>query len=218
MMGRAAGCRRRKRLIGERQMIELIDVTKRFGGKQILNHVHWRLPSPGVTVLTGASGAGKTTVARLLLGLDGDYEGEIRGVPEARSCVFQENRLLDQLTAAQNVRFVNPALSEATLRAAFDAMGMADELQTRAAELSGGMRRRVSILRALLSGAEFVVMDEPMKGLDAARSEAVVRYVRSAARDRTLMYITHSSAEIDWLGADAVWRLDNGRLTEWARG
>ena len=59
MMGRAAGCRRRKRLIGERQMIELIDVTKRFGGKQILNHVHWRLPSPGVTVLTGASGAGR---------------------------------------------------------------------------------------------------------------------------------------------------------------
>ena len=165
-------------------MIELIDVTKRFGGKQILNHVHWRLPSPGVTV----------------------------------RCVFQENRLLDQLTAAQNVRFVNPALSEATLRAAFDAMGMADELQTRAAALSGGMRRRVSILRALLSGAEFVVMDEPMKGLDAARSEAVVRYVRSAARDRTLMYITHSSAEIDWLGADAVWQLDNGRLTEWARG
>lgn len=195
-------------------MIELIDVTKRFGDKQILNHVRLSLPVPGVTVLTGASGTGKTTAARLLLGLDTDYEGEIRGVPGARGCVFQEDRLLSQLTAAQNVRFVNPSLAETTLTEAFDAMGMADELQTRASELSGGMRRRVSILRALLSGAEFVVMDEPMKGLDAARAEAVVRYVHKSMRGRTLLYITHSSREISWLEADAVWRLENGRIAE----
>ncbi len=193
-------------------MIELRGVSKRFGGKRILDGVNLRLDAPGMTALTGASGAGKTTVGRMLLGLDADYEGQISGVPEAHACVFQEDRLLPQLTAAQNVRFVNPKLTEARMGAAFAEMGLAGEAGAPVSTLSGGMRRRVGILRALLSGAAFIVMDEPMKGLDAPVAGRAARIIREAMRGRTLLYITHSPEEIDWLGISAVLRVENGGL------
>lgn len=193
-------------------MIELRGVSKRFGTKRILDGVGLRLDVPGMAALTGASGAGKTTVGRMLLGLDVDYEGEIRGVPDSRACVFQEDRLLPQLTAAQNVQFVRPELTREQMGEAFAALGLQGEVDSRVSELSGGMRRRVSILRALLSGASFVVMDEPMKGLDAPIAREAARYMREAMRGRTLLYITHALEEIEWMGISTVLRVENGSI------
>lgn len=193
-------------------MIELRGVSKRFGTKRILDGVGLRLDVPGMAALTGASGAGKTTVGRMLLGLDVDYQGEIRGVPDSRACVFQEDRLLPQLTAAQNVQFVRPELTREQMGEAFAALGLRDEVDSRVSELSGGMRRRVSILRALLSGASFVVMDEPMKGLDAPIAREAARYIREAMRGRTLLYITHALEEIEWMGISTVLRVENGSI------
>ncbi|MDO4357397.1 MAG: ABC transporter ATP-binding protein [Clostridia bacterium] len=193
-------------------MIELRGVSKRFGTKRILDGVGLRLDVPGMAALTGASGAGKTTVGRMLLGLDVDYEGEIRGVPDSRACVFQEDRLLPQLTAAQNVQFVRPELTREQMGEAFAALGLRGEVDSRVSELSGGMRRRVSILRALLSGASFVVMDEPMKGLDAPIAREAARYIREAMRGRTLLYITHALEEIEWMGISTVLRVENGSI------
>lgn len=193
-------------------MIELRGVSKRFGTKRILDGVGLRLDVPGMAALTGASGAGKTTVGRMLLGLDMDYQGEIRGVPDSRACVFQEDRLLPQLTAAQNVQFVRPELTREQMGEAFAALGLRGEVDSRVSELSGGMRRRVSILRALLSGASFVVMDEPMKGLDAPIAREAARYMREAMRGRTLLYITHALEEIEWMGISTVLRVENGSI------
>lgn len=193
-------------------MINFVDVSKHFGSKAILKHVTLQLPSPGMIALTGVSGAGKTTIGRMLLGLDTDYEGQIRGVPESRACVFQEERLLPQLTATQNVLFVNPKVHESQLRDAFDALGLAGERDTCVTKLSGGMRRRVSVLRALLSDAELIVMDEAMKGLDAAVARRTAQFIRQSVQGRTLIYITHSRDEIAWLGLNPIFCVEDGRL------
>lgn len=195
-------------------MIEFCNVTKRFGDKLLLETVGLRIETPGMVALIGSSGIGKTTLARMLLGLDRDYSGEIINLPEKRGCVFQEDRLLPQLSAMDNVRFVNPAVSDDALREGFRRLGMENDIHTNVEKLSGGMRRRVSILRALLSDAELIVMDEPMKGLDVAIAKQTAQYCREMLRGRTLLYITHAMEEIEWLGINRVLKLENGKITE----
>lgn len=193
-------------------MIELQGVTKRFEGKTILDGVNFAIESPGKTAILGASGIGKTTLARMLLGLDRDYAGKITGVPQKKACVFQEDRLIRHLTAEQNVRFVRPDMDEALLREGFERLGMAGEMETPDTELSGGMKRRVSILRALLSGAELVIMDEPLKGLDEDAARRTAEYCREQLEGRTLIYITHTMEELGWMGINRTIRLERGKI------
>lgn len=193
-------------------MIKLKGVTKRFDGKLILDRVDAELPAPGMTALLGASGIGKTTLARMLLGLDADYSGEITGLPHRCACVFQEDRLLMQLTAAENVRFVAPHIGNAELREGFARLGIEADMHTPVSQLSGGMKRRVSILRALLSDGQLVVMDEPMKGLDEAIARQTAAYCREKLKGRTLLYITHAAEEIAWLGIENILQLENGKI------
>lgn len=193
-------------------MIELKGVTKRFDDKLILDGVDIALPAPGMTALLGASGIGKTTLGRMLLGLDADYTGTITGVPPRCASVFQEDRLLMQLTAEENVRFVSPHISADRLREGFDRLGIAADMHTPVSQLSGGMKRRVSVLRALLSDGQLVVMDEAMKGLDGAIARQTAAYIREQMQGRTLLYITHAGEEIEWLGIETVLRLDDGKI------
>lgn len=193
-------------------MIEIRNLTKRFGEKLILDNVSLNMESPGMTALTGVSGSGKTTLIRLLLRLDNRYDGTIRGVPQKYAAVFQEDRLLKQLTAEQNVRFVRPDMDRTMLQEGFARLGMAGEMDTPVSQLSGGMKRRVSILRALLSDAELIVMDEPMKGLDEAIARRTAEYCQEMLRGRTLIYITHDSDEIAWMGIRRTIHLQNGML------
>lgn len=193
-------------------MIEFRNVTKRFGDKLILDSADLQLSVPGSAALIGMSGTGKTTLARMLLGLEKDYSGTIAGIPQKIGCVFQEDRLLKHLTAAENVRFVNPQVEEARLREGFARLGMENDMHTPAAALSGGMKRRVSILRALLSDAEMIVMDEPMKGLDEVTARAAAAYCREQLKGRTLLYITHATEEIEWMGIGRVLHLQNAKI------
>lgn len=193
-------------------MIKLKNVTKRFGDKLLLDRVDLEIAAGESVALTGASGIGKTTLARILLGLERDFEGEISGLPEKRACVFQEDRLLPQLTAGDNVRFVVPEIADDRLREAFRRLGLESDIDTNVEKLSGGMRRRVSILRALLSDAELIVMDEPMKGLDAEIARQTADYCREMLQGRTLVYITHAPEELGWMGVKRVLRLENAKI------
>lgn len=195
-------------------MIEFRNVSKRFGDKLLLENGNLHIETPGRIALIGSSGIGKTTLARMLLGLDRDYSGEITGLPEKRGCVFQEDRMLPQLSAMDNLRFVNPTVSDNALREGFRRLGMESDMRTNVEKLSGGMRRRVSILRALLSDAELIVMDEPMKGLDVTIAQQTAQYCREMLQGRTLVYITHAMEEIEWLGIERVLELENAQITE----
>ncbi|MCR6492494.1 ATP-binding cassette domain-containing protein [Cellulomonas sp. P24] len=188
-------------------MIALHGVTKRFGEQVVLDAVDLELTDGGMTALMGSNGSGKTTLGRLLLGLETADEGAITELDgRRRAAVFQEDRLCEQLTAVGNVRLV---LDRGTpVAAVVDELrhvGLDDEsLAKPVRELSGGQRRRVAIVRALMPEADLVVLDEPFTSLDTDAKVVVTAYVRDRCRGRTTLLITHDRADADGFGARVV--------------
>ncbi|NTW42220.1 MAG: ATP-binding cassette domain-containing protein [Cellulomonadaceae bacterium] len=188
-------------------MITLRGVIKRFGDQTVLDGFDLDLPDGEVTVLMGANGAGKTTVARLLLGLAVPDAGVIAGLAGwRRAAVFQEDRLCPQLTAVGNVRLVlDRGVGRAAVEAELHRIGLDDEsLAKPVRDLSGGQRRRVALVRALMAEADLVVLDEPFTGMDAQVTPLVTAYVRERCAGRTTLLITHDAADAERFGARVV--------------
>ena len=148
--------------------IKVDHVSKAYGEQQILRDLCCVFPEGKTTCIRGRSGCGKTTLIRLLLGLDIPDKGKIEGISDRKiSAVFQEDRLCENLSAASNIRLVcAKTISDRELEEAYKAVALTEVWQKPVRELSGGMRRRVSILRALLADSDCVIMDEPLRGLD----------------------------------------------------
>lgn len=170
----------------------LFDVTKRFDDKTVLEQFTLRLRQGETVALMGASGCGKSTAGKLFLGLLEADRGTVRR-PERMGAVFQEDRLCKEFDAVTNIAMVTGNRREA--EEALAAVGLSGIRGRQAAALSGGMKRRVAILRALLSEAEVLVLDEPFTGLDAAGKQKVVRYVKEKLQGRSALLITHSKDE-----------------------
>ncbi len=192
-------------------MIRVEGLSKRFGDVNVLDDVSLELRDGGVTVLMGPSGSGKTTLAHILLGLIRPDAGSIRGLAgRTASAVFQEDRLCEDLSAVANVRLVLDRTVDAlTVRAELAKVGIDAEASDRSvAELSGGQRRRVCLVRAMLADSDFVCLDEPFTGLDDEARELAMAFVRHKGRGRTLMLITHDPREADAFGGGIHLRKD----------
>ena len=197
----------------------LRDVTVRLGEKDVLLHVSADFAAGRVHVVRGVSGAGKTTLLRLLMGLVEPASGGVRRPEGARlAAAFQEDRLLDSLTVSANVRLPHGRVGgpeRARLldetRRALAAVGMTGLESARAGELSGGQRRRVSLLRAALSPSDVVFLDEPLRGLDEGSSRAMAWLLPRLA-GKTVFWVTHSEAEAAALPAPVLWTVDGGRV------
>lgn len=181
--------------------IMITSLYKSFGEKQVLRDFSACLPSDGTTALMGASGVGKTTLVRLLLGLEKPDGGSISGLPDKIAAVFQEDRLLEWATAAENLRFALGKISSERIHEGLCALGLGDSLSLPMSAFSGGMRRRVAILRALYSDATFLILDEPFKGLDEATRQKVAEHILANRQGRGILLITHDKEEAALLGA-----------------
>ena len=174
--------------------IELVNVSKAFGETQVLRGLSERFAQGEAVCVMGRSGLGKTTLARIVMGLEKPDAGAVRGAKGKRfAAAFQEDRLVERLSAQGNLRFAcGAALDEPRMAEAFAAVGLTpQDVEKPVGELSGGQRRRVALLRALLAPADVVVLDEPFKGLDEAARQAAAAYVRRMQAGRTLLCITH---------------------------
>lgn len=185
------------------EKITISDITKRFADKTVLDRFSLEIEKGSVFCLMGASGCGKTTLIRILTGLEKADEGEVKGINLNRiSFVFQEDRLIDHLSALSNA--ILPLKSDAaSKKAGMEALallGLKGEEKKRAGKLSGGMARRVSIARAMLAQADIIFMDEPFKGLDKDTKEKTIAFVKKYAEGKTLIVVTHSASEADLLG------------------
>ena len=180
--------------------IKVDHVSKAYGEQQILRDLCCVFPEGKTTCIRGRSGCGKTTLIRLLLGLDIREKGKIEGISDRKiSAVFQEDRLCENLSAASNIRLVcTETISDRELEEAYKAVA----LQKPVRELSGGMRRRVSILRALLADSDCVIMDEPLRGLDEKTRTKTIDYIKKKTEGKTLIFVTHEEQEAVWLKAD----------------
>ena len=182
--------------------IVITELCKSFGEKQVLDRFSAILPAGKISGLMAPSGAGKTTLLRILMGLEQADSGSITGLSELRiSAVFQEDRLCLSLTPVQNLRLVNPRLTEQEALAALRQVGLSDCPSSRTAELSGGMRRRVAILRALLAPWDLLLLDEPFRSLDADTRRLVMADMKARIRGRTVLLVTHDPEELTAVGA-----------------
>ena len=176
-------------------------VSKRYGDKVALADASGSVEPGGRFVLTGPSGSGKTTLLRLLLGLEKPTEGTITGIPRRAAVVFQENRLVEEATVWRNVILALPRRADlAPAREVLDELGLGDELGTVVGTLSGGMKRRVALARALVAGGDLLALDEPLTGLDDATKRQTVAVIERHLAGRTLLLITHDSVAGDALG------------------
>ncbi|MBS4784822.1 MAG: ABC transporter ATP-binding protein [Clostridiales bacterium] len=182
-------------------MLELNCLSFSYSEKPVFQDLSLQFPDGSRTAILGRSGLGKTTLLRLIAGLLQPTSGQVTGVPERGiGMVFQEDRLLPNLTAGENLRLVRPDLDSEALRSLFDELGLAGCESLYPGQLSGGMSRRVSIARALCFGSPLLILDEPLKGLDEQTHAQVLHCILRHSRGSTLLLVTHSQTEAEALG------------------
>lgn len=187
-----------------RNAILLEHISKCYAETVVFRGFSARLPLRETSVITGVSGGGKTTLLRLILGLETPDKGAITGVPARRAAVFQEDRLCPQLTALENVLLIAGRKREREARDMLVRLGLGESLAVPAAELSGGMRRRCALARALCAEFDLLALDEPFKGLDEANRRAAIDAVRALSGDKTVLLVTHDAAEAEFFGGNRL--------------
>ena len=186
-------------------MLTIRGICKSFEGRPVLEDVSFDFPEAAVTALRGPSGCGKTTLVNIILGLIEPDAGDVLMPASARTAaVFQEDRLIEHFSAARNVRLTAPAsVPDEQIRAALFELGLAQEGEKRVSEFSGGMRRRVAVIRAALFQPQFLLLDEPFKGLDEEMRERTAAFLRRNCAQATTILVTHDETEAALMGATA---------------
>lgn len=179
-------------------MIFIDNISKSFDDKCVIDGFSETLKDNTVYFVTGKSGVGKTTLARLIMGLESPDKGQIKIKDGSKiSAVFQDDALCENMSVYLNLKVVSGA-SDDDISSYLEKIGLSGYENKRIRELSGGMKRRVAILRAILSEYDFIIMDEPFKGLDAETKQIVMDMVIESIEGKCALIITHDISEIDY--------------------
>ncbi len=183
--------------------ISIRELSKSFGTLSVLDHLSLELDSDQIYCLMSPSGSGKTTLLRILMGLETPDQGEITGLEGSRiSAVFQEDRLCEAFTPVENVMMASGKdYTQKQVRDELMRLLPAESLDRPVRTLSGGMKRRTAISRALLAKSELLLFDEPFTGLDADTRAKTIAYIREKRAGRLLLVATHQTEDVASLGA-----------------
>lgn len=184
--------------------IEIDHVSKSFDGQQVITDLSFEISNENSYVITGPSGIGKTTLLRLILGLEQPDSGKVQLLGDYKyahvnaGVVFQEDRLCEDFSAVENVAMVNARLSERIAREELAKLLPADQLDKPVRELSGGQRRRVCIVRACAIPSDVLIMDEPFAGLDEESRQQAIAYIRSVQATTPLVITAHDLSGLEF--------------------
>jgi NitT/TauT family transport system ATP-binding protein len=216
--------------------VTFLDVSKRFSLRvdgevhhvQALDRVSFTVKDGEIVALIGPSGCGKTTALRVAMGLDQLSGGrvavdgrEVHGCGHDRGMVFQHAELLPWLSALQNVMFglemkgIHGVVLRDTAEKYMDLVGLRESQNRRPHQLSGGMKQRVGIARALAIDPKVLLMDEPFGALDAQTRESLQAELLDihARTKKTILFVTHDLDEAVLI-ADRIVVMKNGRVQE----
>lgn len=188
--------------------IEIKNLTKAYDGQAVLENLSLTFDDGSFTCIMGKSGVGKTTLLNILMGLENADSGVICGLDDKKvSVVFQENRLCNNITALLNIKMViqkDSRITDDKISEYLRRIGLGNDLKKPVSEYSGGMKRRVAILRALLADFDLLIMDEPLKGLDDETKETVIALIKELTKEKTVIMTTHDDSEASLLEANII--------------
>lgn len=171
------------------------NLTKTFDNKTVFNNFSIKIPENKVSVIVGESGCGKTTLLRILSGLDKDYSGEIIKCFNRISYVFQEPRLFEAITVKQNLEVLEKGIN-LSIKEILSIVELENEENTYPNELSGGMKMRLSLARALCYNGDIFLMDEPFSALDNEMKNRIIPKVFNLIKGKTVVIVSHNPNEI----------------------
>lgn len=190
------------------------DLYKYYGDNKVFYNLNLKFTKGKITMVLGPSGCGKTTLLNIIAGIDKNYSGQVRVNRKNISYVFQEDRLIPTLSVFENVAFV---IKSGEKRKDIDSivnkyleMVQLEEYGDKFPdELSGGMKRRVALARALAYNGDLILMDEPFKGLDfELKNKIMDKFLQiQMEKKRTVIIVTHDKEEAQKLG-DMIYSLD----------
>lgn len=186
-------------------MIKIENLSFSYGKKSVIEDLSLELPDRGVFALMGPSGCGKTTLLYLISGLLKAKNGKIQRESDKIAYSFQEPRLLEQKSALENVKFVLNDKDKDKIALSFlTDLSLEAEANTLPRQLSGGMKQRVSLARALAFDGDVSLFDEPFNGLDEAIKERAAALLRKKGEDSLVILITHSADDAELCGAQIL--------------
>lgn len=195
------------------------NLSKSYEGRPVLSGLNMTFTSQSPCCLMSPSGSGKTTLFRILMGLETADSGSIHFTDDTGrtlpgrpgfSVVFQEDRLCEAFTPLENVRMTaGRSLPPEQIRKEMALLLPEESLDRPVSTLSGGMKRRTALCRAILTPSSVLLMDEPFTGLDDAMRRQAIRYLLERLEGRLLLLSTHSQEDVSLLGGKCF-RLSHG--------
>lgn len=181
--------------------LKINNLSKSFKGSEILYDFSYEFEDTGAYIVTGESGVGKTTLLRIIAGLDSEYSGTVDGGGVQNiSFMFQEYRLFPSINALKNASISSvERITEASsmlMRLGFKEA----DLNKKPRELSGGMKQRVAFVRSVLKDSPILLLDEPTKELDTDTADSMLSIISEEAKKRLVIIVTHDelSNKIDY--------------------
>ncbi len=170
------------------------NLTKKFNSKLIFNNANFEFNDGRVTYIIGESGVGKTTLLRIIAGLDKEYSGQITPNLDKISYVFQEPRLFSNLTVEENITMVTET-SRYTAEEVLSLVELENEKASLPSSLSGGMKMRIALARAIYYDADVFLMDEPFSALDEELKSRMLPKIFDTLKGKTVIIVSHNLDE-----------------------
>ena len=186
--------------------MKIRSLTVKYGDKIVLDSLDLQIQNTEKVAILGKSGAGKTSLVKALLSLV-DFDGKIDNVP-AFSVIFQEDRLVEEISVERNILLACPCANASDVLAL---VGLENNAKDKVKTLSGGMKRRVAVARALAKNGEMLIGDEPFTGLDVSAKTHLTQGMKTYLKDKGLLLITHDLLQAYAL-CERIVIIDNGKV------